>query len=248
MNVRLDDRVILVTGASRGIGRGIALAAAEAGAEVVCAARAMESAAGTVAAIEQAGGAGRAIAMDVADDASVETAIQDVLDHYGKIPLLVNNAGITRDTLLMRMKYEDWEAVLGTNLTGAFRVCRALVPAMVRGKYGRIVNVSSVVGAMGNAGQVNYAASKAGIEGFTRSLARELASRNITVNCVSPGFIDTDMTRELGDSVREGLRSQIPMKRLGTSEDVAAAVLFLLGEQASYVTGVTLHVNGGMYM
>ena len=248
MNVRLDEKVVLVTGASRGIGRGIALAAGAAGAEVVCAARSIEAAAATVGAIEQAGGAGRAVAIDVSDNGSVESSIRELLQHYGKIPLLVNNAGITRDTLLLRMKHEDWEAVLGTNLTGAFRVCRALVPAMVRGKYGRIVNVSSVVGTMGNAGQGNYAASKAGIEGFTRSLARELASRNITANCVAPGFIDTDMTRDLGDSVREDLLSQIPMNRLGTSEDVAAAVLFLLSEQASYVTGTTLHVNGGMYM
>ena len=248
MNVRLDDKVVLVTGASRGIGRGIALAAGAAGAEVVCAARSVESAAVTVEAIERAGGQARAVALDIADDESVDSTIGELLRHYGKIPLLVNNAGVTRDTLLLRMKVEDWETVLGTNLTGAFRVCRAVVPAMVRGKYGRIVNVSSVVGSMGNAGQANYAASKAGIEGFTRSLARELASRNITVNCVAPGFIDTDMTRELGESVRDGLRAQIPMKRLGTSEDVAAAVLFLLGEQASYVTGTTLHVNGGMYM
>ncbi len=248
MNVRLDGQVALVTGASRGIGRGIALRVAAAGAEVVCAARSIEAATGTVAEIEAAGGRARAVALDIADDASVESTIRELLEHYGKIPLLVNNAGVTRDTLLLRMKLEDWETVLGTNLTGAYRVCRALVPAMVRGKYGRIVNVSSVVGSMGNAGQGNYSASKAGLEGFTRSLARELASRNITANCVAPGFIDTDMTRELGDGVRAGLLTQIPMKRLGTSEDVAAAVVFLLGEQASYITGTTMHVNGGMYM
>ena len=248
MNVRLDDKVVLVTGASRGIGRGIALAAGAAGAEVVCAARSVEAATPTVEAIEQSGGKARAVALDIADDESVDSTIRELLQHYGKIPLLVNNAGVTRDTLLLRMKHEDWETVVGTNLTGAFRVCRAVVPSMVRGRYGRIVNVSSVVGSMGNAGQGNYSASKAGLEGFTRSLARELASRNITANCVAPGFIETDMTRELGESVRQGLLSQIPMKRLGTSEDVAAAVLFLLGEQASYVTGTTMHVNGGMYM
>jgi len=244
----LEGKVALVTGASRGIGRGVALALAAAGAEVACAARTREAAEATVRDIEAAGGAGSAWSMDIASDAAVESAVSAMIERYGKIPLLVNNAGITRDTLILRMKQEDWNAVVDTNLTGAFRVCRAVVPNMIRGKFGRIVNVSSVVGSMGNAGQVNYAASKSGLEGFTRSLAREVASRNITVNAVAPGFIDTDMTRELGELAREGLLAQIPLRRLGTAEDVAAAVVFLLGEGASYITGATLHVNGGMYM
>jgi len=244
----LEGKVALVTGASRGIGRGVALALAAAGAEVACAARTREAAEATVRDIEAAGGAGSAWSMDIASDAAVESAVSAMIERYGKIPLLVNNAGITRDTLILRMKQEDWNAVVDTNLTGAFRVCRAVVPNMIRGKFGRIVNVSSVVGSMGNAGQVNYAASKSGLEGFTRSLAREVASRNITVNAVAPGFIDTDMTRELGELAREGLLAQIPLRRLGTAEDVAAAVVFLLGEGASYITGATVHVNGGMYM
>jgi 3-oxoacyl-[acyl-carrier protein] reductase len=244
----LDGKVALVTGASRGIGRAIALALAGAGAEVACAARTEKAAARTVSEIESAGGRGVALAMDVGDDESVERGVASLIERYGKIALLVNNAGVTRDTLILRMKREDWDTVLGTNLTGAYRVCRTVVPNMIRGKYGRIVNVSSVVGSIGNPGQTNYAASKAGLEGFTRSLAREVASRNITVNCVAPGFIDTDMTRDLGEDARAALTGQIPLKRLGTSEDVASAVLFLLGAGGSYITGTTLHVNGGMFM
>lgn len=248
MSDSFEGKVALVTGASRGIGKGIALALAARGAEVACTARSIEAAETTVSEIERRGGKGHALAMDVSDDGSVETGVAALVERYGKIPFLVNNAGITRDTLILRMKREDWDAVLGTNLTGAYRVCRALVPNMIRGKFGRIVNVSSVVGSIGNPGQTNYAASKAGLEGFTRSLAREVASRNVTVNCVAPGFIDTDMTRDLGDDARAALLAQIPMKRLGTSEDVAAAVLFLLGAGGSYVTGTTVHVNGGMFM
>jgi 3-oxoacyl-[acyl-carrier protein] reductase len=244
----LKDRVALVTGASREIGRAIALALAGSGVQVACTARTEEAAARTVAEIESRGGRGTALAMDVGDDASVERGVGLLIERYGKIALLVNNAGVTRDTLILRMKREDWDTVLGTNLTGAYRVCRVVVPNMIRGKFGRIVNVSSVVGAIGNPGQTNYAASKAGLEGFTRSLAREVASRNITVNCVAPGFIDTDMTRELGEDARAALMGQIPLKRLGTCEDVASAVLFLLGAGGSYITGTTLHVNGGMFM
>lgn len=248
MSGALDGKVALVTGASRGIGRGIAMTVAEAGAEVIATARSIEAAQSTVDAIVTAGGKARAVALDVSDGGSVESTISALLGDYGKISLLVNNAGVTRDNLLLRMKQDDWDAVLGTNLTGLYRVCKAVAPSMIRGKYGRIVNVTSVVGAMGNPGQANYAASKAGIEGFTRSIARELASRNITVNCVAPGFIDTDMTRDLGDAARSRLLEEVPLKRLGTTDDVAAAVLFLLGDEASYVTGAVVTVNGGMFM
>jgi 3-oxoacyl-[acyl-carrier protein] reductase len=248
MGGELEGKVALVTGASRGIGRGIALALAGRGAAVACAARSIEASAGTVAEIASRGGRATAIALDVASDASVESAAKELLNTHATIPLLVNNAGITRDNLLMRMKKEDWTEVIDTNLSGIYRLCRALVPSMVKARYGRIVNVTSVVARSGNPGQSNYAASKAGIEGFTRSLARELASRNVTVNCVAPGFIDTDMTRVLGDTQREALLGQIPLKRLGTPDDVAAAVCYLLGEGGAYVTGVTLPVNGGMFM
>jgi 3-oxoacyl-[acyl-carrier protein] reductase len=172
----------------------------------------------------------------------------EVLEEHATIPLLVNNAGITRDNLLMRMNKEDWNQVIDTNLSGIYRICRSLVPSMVKARYGRIVNVTSVVARSGNPGQANYAAAKAGIEGFTRSLARELASRNITVNSVAPGFIDTDMTGKLTEAQREALLSQVPMKRLGRPEEVAAGVTYLLSDQAAYVTGITLDINGGMYM
>ncbi|HEX6850716.1 MAG TPA: 3-oxoacyl-ACP reductase FabG [Candidatus Polarisedimenticolaceae bacterium] len=248
MSATLSGKIALVTGASRGIGREIALALARAGAEVACAARTEEAAVATARSIEEAGGRARALAMDVADDLSVERGCAGLLEACGSIPILVNNAGITRDNLLMRMKKEEWDAVLSTNLTGIFRTCRALVPSMVKARYGRIVNVTSVVAKIGNPGQVNYAAAKAGIEGMTRSLAREIASRNVTVNCVAPGFIDTDMTRELPEEARKKLLDQVPLRRLGTAADVASAVVFLVGEGASYITGATLDVNGGMYM
>ena len=244
----LEGKVALVTGASRGIGRAIAKALAARGAMTICAARSAESAAGTAGEIEAAGGRARAVALDVASDASVEATVKELLREHATIPLLVNNAGITRDNLLMRMKSEDWNAVIDTNLTGLYRLCRAVVPSMVKARFGRIVSITSVVAGIGNAGQANYAASKAGIEGFTRSLARELASRNVTVNCVAPGFIDTDMTRALTDAQREALLAQVPLGRLGTGEDVASAVCWLMSEGASYVTGVTLDVNGGMAM
>jgi 3-oxoacyl-[acyl-carrier protein] reductase len=248
MTGSLDGRVALVTGGSRGIGRAIARELAAAGAEVVLAARTLEAAESAAREIGGLGGKVRGVAMDVAREDSVAAATQDLLASYGMIPLLVNNAGITRDGLLLRMGRDDWEAVLQTNLGGVYRLCRALLPPMIRARYGRIVNVTSVVAAAGNPGQANYAASKAGIEGFSRSLAREVASRNVTVNCVAPGYIDTDMTRGLDDAVRARLLEQVPMKRLGRAEDVAAAVLFLVGERAGYVTGTTLPVNGGMYM
>ena len=244
----LEGKTALVTGASRGIGRAIAVAIAERGALVLCAARTAEAGAETVAAIEAAGGRARAVALDVSSDASVEPAVKELLREHATIPLLVYNAGITRDNLLMRMKSEDWAAVIDTNLTGLYRLCRAVVPSMVKARFGRIVSITSVVAHIGNAGQANYAASKAGMEGFTRSLARELASRNVTVNCVAPGFIDTDMTKALGDAQREALLSQVPLGRLGTPEDVASAVTWLMSPGASYVTGITLDVNGGMAM
>lgn len=244
----LAGKVAVVTGASRGIGRGIALHLAGMGAEIVATARTEEAAARTVEAIREAGGTASAHAVDVSLDEAVEAFARDMKDRHGTIAVLVNNAGITRDNLLLRMKQEDWDAVLGTNLAGVFRLSKALVPGMIRKKWGRVVNITSVVGSLGNPGQANYAASKAGIEGFTRSLAREVASRNVTVNCVAPGFIDTDMTRVLGDDARGALLQQVPMGRLGTPDDVAEAVGFLAGDGAAYVTGVTLHVNGGMYM
>jgi 3-oxoacyl-[acyl-carrier protein] reductase len=241
-------KTALVTGASRGIGRAIALAIARQGATVIAAARTIEAANGTADEIRQGGGQAQAAALDISDDASVADTVAGLLKEHATIPLLVNNAGITRDNLLMRMKKEDWDEVIGTNLTGIYRICRSLVPSMVKARYGRIVNVTSVVARSGNAGQANYASAKAGTEGFTRSLAKELASRNITVNCVAPGFIDTDMTKSLSDAQRTGLLDQVPMRRLGTPDDVASGVAYLLSDQASYVTGITLCVNGGMYM
>jgi len=248
MEQSLTGKVALVTGASRGIGRAIAVALAARGASVIATARSASAAGPTVDEITKAGGRARPLALDIADPRSVEDAMAEALREHATIPLLVNNAGITRDNLLMRMKTEDWDQVIETNLTGIYRVCRSLVPSMVKAKYGRIVNITSVVSRSGNPGQVNYAAAKAGTEGFTRSLARELASRNITVNCVAPGFIETDMTAALTDAQREALLAQVPLKRLGRPEDVACGVAYLLSDQASYVTGITLDINGGMYM
>jgi 3-oxoacyl-[acyl-carrier protein] reductase len=243
-----EGRVALVTGGSRGIGKRIGEVLAAAGAEVVLADLDADGAAAAAEEIRATGAAAGSVAMNVADDESVATSAAGLLDDYGKIAILVNNAGITRDNLLLRMKREEWDGVLQTNLVGVYRLCRALVPAMVKARYGRIVNISSVVGSIGNAGQTNYAAAKAGVEGMTRSLAREVASRNVTVNCVAPGFIDTAMTQALPEKARTMLLDQVPMKRLGTPDDIAAAVRFLAGDAASYITGTTLHVNGGMHM
>jgi 3-oxoacyl-[acyl-carrier protein] reductase len=248
MERTLAGKTALVTGGSRGIGRAIAQVLAEQGATVIVTARTVAAAAATADAITGKGGSARAVALDIADDASVASTMAELLKEHATIPLLVNNAGITRDNLLMRMKKEDWSEVIETNLTGIYRVCRSVVPSMVKARYGRIVNVTSVVSRSGNPGQVNYTASKSGVEGFSRSLARELASRNITVNCVAPGFIDTDMTQKLTDAQREILLTQVPLNRLGTPEDVAHGVAYLLSDLASYVTGITLDVNGGMYM
>ena len=248
MDGGLAGKVALVTGGSRGIGRQIGVALAGAGAEVILADLDAEGAAAAAEEIKSGGGRARGVSLDVSDDDSVEKGVSELLSHYDRIPVLVNNAGITRDNLLLRMKREDWDRVLQTNLTGVYRMCRALVPSMTRAREGRIVNISSVVGSMGNAGQTNYAAAKAGLEGFSRSLAREVASRNVTVNCVAPGFIDTAMTQALPEAARERLLHQVPLRRLGKPEDIAAAVLFLAGDDAAYITGATLHVNGGMYM
>ena len=243
----LEDKTALVTGGSRGIGKEIARTLAMAGAEVILTARTAEAAGAAAEEITAEGGCAHGVALDVSDDRSVESGVSRLLEDYARIPLLVNNAGITSDNLLLRMKRANWDSVLETNLSGVYRLCRALVPSMVRARYGRIVNITSVVAQTGNPGQANYAASKAGVEGFTRSLARELASRNITVNCIAPGFIDTDMTRSLDDAARQKLLDQVPLKRLGTPADVAAAVAFLVGPGADYITGSVLNVNGGIY-
>lgn len=248
MSEDLKGRVALVTGGSRGIGESIARQLARLGASVVLTAR-TEAAAEKIAMEIRAGGdSATAAVLDVDDPAAVKSCVASVLETHQRIDILVNNAGITRDNLLMRMKSEDWEAVISTNLGGAYRMSRAVVSKMVRARYGRIVNITSVVGTLGNPGQANYAASKAGVEAFSRSLARELGSRNITINCVAPGLIDTEMTRALDEKQRNALMSQVPLGRLGTPQDVAAAVAFLVGSGAAYVTGITLHVNGGMHM
>lgn len=248
MDRRCDGKVAMVTGAGRGIGREIAIRLADRGAEVVVSDVDASTAERTAEEIAASGGRALGIALDVTSEAGTGGVVSDLLKRYGTIPLLINNAGITRDNLILRMKSEEWDLVLATNLTGCYRLCRALIPAMVKARYGRIVNLSSVVARLGNVGQANYAAAKSGLEGMTRSLARELASRNVTVNCVAPGFIDTAMTQALSEEARERLLDQVPMKRLGTPADVAEAVLFLLGDGASYITGTTLYVNGGMYM
>ncbi len=240
-----ETDVALVTGASRGIGRAIAAALAKSGARVIGTAT---SEAGTAAIATALGGQHRGALLDVSSTASIEALIAD-LDAKGELPtILVNNAAITRDMLLLRMKPEDWDAVITTNLTSVFRLSKACLKRMMKERRGRIVSVTSIVGITGNPGQANYAAAKAGIIGFTKSLAKEVASRGITVNAVAPGFIDTDMTRALNDEQRKALADQIPMARFGTPEDIAAAVQFLCSPQASYITGQTLHVNGGMLM
>jgi len=243
----LTGKVALVTGASRGIGRAIAERLAQQGATVVAVARG-ENAAATVAAITERGGRGEMVGMDVTDRAALEKLPGTVVERYGRLDILVNNAGITRDQLLMRMKREDWDAVLDTNLTAAFTLAQAAMRPMLKQRGGRIIAISSVVGQSGNAGQVNYAASKAGLIGFVKALAREVASRSITVNVIAPGLIDTDMTRAVGDKSQGDWAAQIPLGRLGTVEEVAAAACFLASDEAAYITGHVLAVNGGMYM
>ncbi|MGH8264581.1 MAG: 3-oxoacyl-ACP reductase FabG [Steroidobacteraceae bacterium] len=244
----LAGQVAIVTGASRGIGRAIALDLAQRGATLAGTATAATGAAAIDAYLNEAGLKGRGLVLDVASQESVDAAFADIAGREGNATILVNNAGITRDGLLLRMKASDWDELLATNLGGVFRMCKACLRAMMKERRGRIVSISSVVGAVGNAGQANYAAAKAGIEGFSRALAKEVASRAITVNVVAPGFIDTDMTRALDEGQRATLAQQIPMARLGVPGDIASAVAFLVSAEAGYITGQTLHVNGGMYM
>jgi 3-oxoacyl-[acyl-carrier protein] reductase len=244
----LDGEIALVTGASRGIGHAIALALAAQGATVVGTATGASGVATIEASLKSAGASGRGIALDVGDGAACEAAIADVEGREGAVTILVNNAGITRDTLLLRMKPEDWDAVISTNLGSVFRLSKAVLRGMMKARKGRIINIASVVGLIGNPGQANYCAAKAGIGGFTRSLAREVASRGITVNVVAPGFIDTDMTKALPNAQRESLAGQIPLGRLGQPQDIANAVCFLAGPGAGWITGETLNVNGGMHM
>ncbi|MGZ8253864.1 MAG: 3-oxoacyl-ACP reductase FabG [Burkholderiaceae bacterium] len=244
----LSDDVALVTGASRGIGRAIAEQLARAGATVIGTATSPAGAESIGQRLSELGARGRGAVLDVVDVASAELLIEAIGKEYGKLSILVNNAGITRDMLAMRMKDQDWAAVIDTNLSAVFRMSRAVLRGMMKAKHGRIVNITSVVGASGNAGQANYAAAKAGVAGMTRALARELGSRNITVNCVAPGFIDTDMTRGLNEAQTQALLEQIPLGRLGQADEVAAAVVFLASAAGSYVSGATLHVNGGMFM
>jgi len=244
----LEGKVALVTGASRGIGRAIALELGRAGAAVAGTATSEAGAAGISQSFAKAGVKGAGFAMNVNDSAQVEATLAEITRRFGDIAILVNNAGITRDNLLLRMKDDEWDDILSTNLKSVFKLSKAVLRGMMKARHGRIINITSVVGATGNAGQANYAAAKAGITGFSKSLAREIGSRNITVNCVAPGFIVTDMTNALSEDQRKSLVGQIPLARLGEAADVAAAVVFLASPGASYITGATLHVNGGMHM
>ena len=246
--VSLEGRIALVTGASQGIGRACALKLAKAGAQVALAARNTAKLAEVAAEIEAAGGKAVSFELDLASEESIKAAAKAVLAHFGKVEILVNNGGITRDNLMLRMKLADWDAVLSTNLTGAFLLTQAVSSSMLKARWGRIINITSVVGRTGQAGQANYAASKAGLIGLTKSLARELASRNITVNAVAPGYIATPMTAVLNEQQQSAMLMHIPLDRPGTPEDIANAVVFLASDMASYITGHVLDVNGGMYM
>ena len=244
----MEARVALVTGASRGIGKAILHALGTAGATVVGTATSESGAAAISQELTAAGLKGVGMMLNVTDGAQVETVIEKILGAHGRIDILVNNAGITRDNLLMRMKDEEWSDILDTNLSSVFRLSRAVLRPMMKARFGRIISIASVVGTAGNAGQTNYSAAKAGMIGFSKSLAQEVGSRGITVNCVAPGFIDTDMTRALPEAARNKLLERIPLGKLGTAADIANAVVFLASEGSGYVTGTTLHVNGGMYM
>ncbi|HET8694894.1 MAG: 3-oxoacyl-ACP reductase FabG [Burkholderiales bacterium] len=247
MSAEMNTQVALVTGASRGIGRAIALELAKRGVTVLGTATTESGAQGISEAL-QGFGASRGLVLNVTDAAAVDAALDSIVKEFGGLHILVNNAGITRDNLAMRMKDEDWDAVIDTNLKAVFRLSRGVMRPMMKQRYGRIISITSVVGASGNPGQANYAAAKAGVAGMTRALARELGSRNITVNCVAPGFIDTDMTRSLTEEQQGALKAQIPLGRLGQPQDIADAVAFLASPQAGYITGIELHVNGGMFM
>jgi len=244
----LSGQVALVTGATRGIGRAIALALGSAGAKVIGTATTDEGAASISSALREANIEGEGVRLDVRDAAALESVLRDIESRHGAVGILVNNAGITRDNLLVRMKDDDWDAIMATNLKPAFALAKGVLRGMMKARSGRIINIGSVVGTSGNAGQVNYAAAKAALVGFTKSLAQEVGSRNITINCIAPGFIDTDMTKALPDAQRTKLLEQIPLGRLGSPEDIAHAVVFLASKEAGYITGATLHVNGGMYM
>ncbi len=244
----MKDRIALVTGASRGIGHAIALELGAQGARVAGTATSDDGAAALQQAFDAAGIDGLALRLNVESSAGIEAALAAVRAKYGDVAILVNNAGITRDNLLLRMREEEWDEIMATNLKSVYQLSKEVLRPMMKARWGRIVNVTSVVGHLGNAGQANYAAAKAGVTGFTKSLAREVGSRNITVNCVAPGFIDTDMTRSLPDAQRDALLTQVPLARFGSVREVAAAVAFLASDNASYVTGSTIHVNGGMLM
>ncbi|MEO6147148.1 MAG: 3-oxoacyl-ACP reductase FabG [Sulfuriferula sp.] len=244
----VQGKIALVTGASRGIGKAIALELGKQGAIVVGTATSEKGAQAISDYLQQSALQGMGLVLQVTDAESISSALEQIQQRFGEIAILVNNAGITRDNLLMRMKDDEWDDVIATNLGSVFRLSRAVLRAMMKARYGRIISVASVVGTMGNAGQTNYAATKAGLVGFSKSLAREVGSRNITVNCVSPGFIDTDMTRALPEAQRDALLAHIPLGRLGQVADIAHAVGFLASESAGYITGANLHVNGGMYM
>ena len=247
-NATQAGQVALVTGATRGIGRAIALTLGAEGATVVGTATSDDGAAKITGYLADAGIAGAGIRLDVTDGAAVDAALADINARFGPITILVNNAGITRDNLLLRMKDDEWDVIMATNLKPAFRLAKGVLRGMMKARHGRIIQIGSVVGSSGNVGQANYAAAKAALVGFTKSLAQEVGSRNITINCVAPGFVDTDMTKALPEAQREKLLEKIPLGRLGTPEDIAHAVAFLASPRAGYITGATLHVNGGMYM
>jgi len=246
--MNLEGRVALVTGASQGIGHACALHLAREGASVAVAARNQQKLDELAAAITASGGKAAAFQMDVADEEQIKVAIKSAIAHFGKVDILVNNAGITRDQLVMRMKRPDWDVVLNTNLTSAYLCIQNVIPSMLKQRWGRIINITSVFGRMGQAGQANYAASKAGLIGLTLAIAREVASRNITSNAIAPGFIETNMTASLGDDFKQNALKQIPLGRVGTPQDIASAVAFLASDEASYITGHVLNVNGGMLM
>lgn len=248
MSNMLNGQIALVTGASRGIGAAIAAELGQQGATVIGTATSASGAESIQASFKQAGIQGTGMALDVNDAAQVEAVLKEIAAQFGDISILVNNAGITRDTLLMRMSDEDWDAVISTNLKSVFRMSQAVLRPMMKARTGRIVSISSVVGHMGNAGQTNYAAAKAGMSGFTKSLASEVGSRNITVNCVAPGFIETDMTAELPEAIKTKMLERVPLGRLGNVKEIAATVAFLASPNAAYISGETIHVNGGMYM